>query len=134
MAQLQYELAQLSQPNNPNRNNQLNGNQSNNKNGDPNNQNSRQLNGKLIKQSNGQIFKDTLVSPTDELSINLPDNKKRARVLYDYQAQDNNELNLSTNEIVIINLDDTDATGDFLTAERGLERGKVPISYLEIMS
>jgi len=136
MIELQMELAQLS--NQPNTINQQSSNiQSNGKAQFISNEsnNTRQQNGKLMKQQmNGQIFKaNDLVSPSDEQPINLPEHKKRARVLYDYTAQNNGELNLAINEIIIINLDDIEDS-DFLLAERGLERGKVPISYLEILS
>lgn len=159
MVELQYQLAQLAnnQPNNQS-NNSAN-NQSNNSTTTSNPINSngntasaqvksatatndtRQINGKtLIKQqSNGQIFKvndqliSELVSPSDELPVSLPDNKKRARVLYDYQRQGNDQLSLTINEIIIVDLNDTDDT-DFLLAERNFEKGKVPLSYLEIMN
>lgn len=127
MIELQYQLAQLS--NQPNNLSTSNATQSN---GKSNGLSSNRSNGKLA--TNGQIFKvNDLVSPSDEQLTNLPEGKKRCRVLYDYKAQDAGELNLALNEIIIINLDETDDS-DFVYCERGLERGKVPISYLEIMN
>lgn len=146
MVELQYQLAQLAnnQPNSTTTSNQTNSNgatASAQVNGTPTANDTRQSNGKsLIKQqSNGQIFKvndqliNELVSPSDELPASLPENKKRARVLYDYQPQENDQLSLTINEIIIVDLNDTDDS-DFLLAERNFEKGKVPLSYLEIMN
>lgn len=144
MVELQYQLAQLSnQPNNQSNdqsNNSTSTVQTNGTNGKSIDSNYRQMNGKLVKQQqiNGQVFKvndlvNELVSPSDELPVNLPEHKKRARVLYDYQSQANDQLNLTINEIIIVDLNDTDDS-DFLLAERGLDKGKVPLSYLEIMN
>lgn len=133
MIELQYQLAQLS--NQTNNVNQSNAPSNGKASLATNDLNTRQSNGKLVnKPTNGQIFKvNDLVSPSDELPVNLPEHKKRARVLYDFTPTDNGQLNLTINEIIIINLDDTDDS-DFLLAERGLEKGKVPLSYLEIMN
>ena len=148
MVELQYQLAQLanSQPNNQSNNSTTPNNPTNGTASAPVTVNSatndtRQSNGKLLIQqkSNGQIFKvndqliNELVSPSDELPVSLPENKKRARVLYDYQSQGNDQLSLTINEIIIVDLNDTDDT-DFLIAERNFEKGKVPLSYLEIMN
>ena len=146
MVELQYQLAQLAnnQPNNSTSiSNQINGNSSTaaaQANGKSTPNDTRQSNGKSAakQQSNGQIFKvndqliSELVSPSDELPVSLPENKKRARVLYDYQSQGNDQLSLTINEIIIVDLN-TDDT-DFLLAERNFEKGKVPLSYLEIMN
>lgn len=149
MVELQYQLAQLAnnQPNsststgNPITSNGSTASAQPNGKSTPAANDTRQSNGKsLIKQqSNGQIFKvndqliNELVSPSDELPVSLPENKKRARVLYDYAAQGNDQLSLTINEIIIVDLNDTDDT-DFLLAERNFEKGKVPLSYLEIMN
>jgi len=133
MIELQYQLAQLStRPNS-------NANQSTN--------NATKLNGratneqlcngrlKLTKQPINTLFKvNDLVSPSDEQLGDLPANKKRARVLNDYTAEDSSQMNLTMNEIIIVNLDYTEDS-DFLLAERGLEKDKLaPISHLEIMN
>ncbi|KAK3087554.1 hypothetical protein FSP39_007493 [Pinctada imbricata] len=58
--------------------------------------------------------------------------KKQARVLYDYDAADNTELSLLADELITVykvpNLDP-----DWLMAERGSQKGKVPTTYLEVL-
>ena len=58
--------------------------------------------------------------------------KKQARVLYDYDAADNTELSLLADELITVykvpGLDP-----DWLMAERGSQKGKVPKTYLEIL-
>ena len=153
MVELQYQLAQLANNQQPNISCTTTANQTNNSNGSgatasaqangkptTTANDTRQSNGKTLitQQSNGQIFKvndqliNELVSPSDELPVSLPENKKRARVLYDYQPQENDQLSLTINEIIIVDLNTDDS--DFLLAERNFEKGKVPLSYLEIMN
>ncbi|XP_052091617.1 endophilin-B1-like isoform X4 [Mytilus californianus] len=58
--------------------------------------------------------------------------KKQARVLYDYDAADNSELSLLADELITVykvpGLDP-----DWLMAERGSQKGKVPNTYLEVL-
>ncbi|KFM81156.1 Endophilin-B1, partial [Stegodyphus mimosarum] len=63
----------------------------------------------------------------------LPEDKKRARVLYNYEAYDNTELSLTADEVIVVSpLPVPDA--DWLMGERGTQKGKVPVAYLEILN
>lgn len=81
------------------------------------------------------IFKAAIVtSPTDDsVPFVLPDNKRRARVLYDFEAQSNHQLSVQANEVVVITLQGSQ-DADFWVAERGSQRGQVPVAYLEILN
>uniref|UniRef100_A0A0M3IND7 SH3 domain-containing protein n=1 Tax=Ascaris lumbricoides TaxID=6252 RepID=A0A0M3IND7_ASCLU len=57
---------------------------------------------------------------------------KQARLLFDYEAQTPQELSATKNEIVIVyRLPGMDP--DFVMAEKGGKRGRIPFSYLEII-
>ncbi|RWS20743.1 endophilin-B1-like protein, partial [Leptotrombidium deliense] len=72
-----------------------------------------------------------ITSPSDNLQ--LPLGRKRARVLYDYDAHDSSELSLMANEVIIVSqVPDMDT--DWMLGERGTQKGKVPIAYLEILN
>lgn len=74
-----------------------------------------------------------VTSPTDETPSMLPAGKKRARVLYDYDAHDNSEMSLMANEVIIVS-QSSDLETDWMLGERGSQTGKVPIAYLEILN
>ncbi|KAK7502534.1 hypothetical protein BaRGS_00006109 [Batillaria attramentaria] len=58
--------------------------------------------------------------------------KKQARVLYDYDAADSSELSLLADELIMVyKVQGLDP--DWLMAERGSQRGKVPVTYLEVL-
>ncbi|KAL5012306.1 hypothetical protein ScPMuIL_010857 [Solemya velum] len=58
--------------------------------------------------------------------------KKQARVLYDYDAADSSELSLLADELIIVyRVPGMDP--DWLQAERGVQKGKVPFTYLEVL-
>ncbi|RWS13501.1 endophilin-B2-like isoform X2 [Dinothrombium tinctorium] len=78
-----------------------------------------------------QVQANDICSPTDELK--LPNGRKRARVLYDYDAHDSSELSLMANEVIIVS-QSPELDADWMLGERGTQRGKVPIAYLEILS
>jgi hypothetical protein len=92
----------------------------------------------LPSQSNSvgsnEIFKTaSVLSPTDDtIAFVLPDNKRRARALYDYDALNSKQLSVQANEVVIVTLNES-ADADFVLAERGSQRGQVPVAYLEIL-
>ncbi|XP_015919824.1 endophilin-B1 isoform X2 [Parasteatoda tepidariorum] len=72
-------------------------------------------------------------SPSDMPLNSLPDDKKRARVLYNYEAYDTTELSLTADEVIVVsNLAVPDT--DWMMGERGTEKGKVPVAYLEILN
>ncbi|GAB6031447.1 hypothetical protein CHUAL_009218 [Chamberlinius hualienensis] len=60
-------------------------------------------------------------------------NGKRARVLYDYDASDSNELSLLADEVITV-YNSPGLDEDWLVGERGSQKGKVPAAYLEIIS
>ncbi|XP_077162026.1 endophilin-B2 isoform X9 [Paroedura picta] len=58
---------------------------------------------------------------------------RKARVLYDYQAADSSELALLADEMITVySLPGMDP--DWLIGERGNQKGKVPVTYLELLS
>ncbi|XP_038230340.1 endophilin-B2 isoform X6 [Dermochelys coriacea] len=74
-----------------------------------------------------------------EGALNLNDVKppasgtRKARVLYDYEAADSRELALLADEMITVySLPGMDP--DWLIGERGNQKGKVPVTYLELLS
>ncbi|XP_067398121.1 endophilin-B2 isoform X5 [Emydura macquarii macquarii] len=74
-----------------------------------------------------------------EGALNLNDVKppasgtRKARVLYDYEAADSSELALLADEMITVySLPGMDP--DWLIGERGNQKGKVPVTYLELLS
>ncbi|XP_078416862.1 endophilin-B1-like isoform X2 [Cetorhinus maximus] len=58
---------------------------------------------------------------------------RKARVLYDYDAADSSELSLLADEVITVySLPGMDS--DWLMGERGNQKGKVPITYLELLN
>ncbi|OCT57933.1 hypothetical protein XELAEV_18002804mg [Xenopus laevis] len=58
---------------------------------------------------------------------------RKARVLYDYEAADITELALFADELITVySLPGMDP--DWLVGERGNKKGKVPVTYLELLS
>ncbi|XP_048200358.1 endophilin-B2 isoform X2 [Perognathus longimembris pacificus] len=58
---------------------------------------------------------------------------RKARVLYDYEAADSSELALLADELITVySLPGMDP--DWLMGERGNKKGKVPVTYLELLS
>jgi len=83
-----------------------------------------------------------LLSPTDERliadfrSLN-GSGKRRARCLNDYQAVNSSELSLRANEVIVVS-HSSDLDPEWMLAERqagiAVEKGKVPVAYLEILN
>uniref|UniRef100_A0AAV2IU89 SH3-domain GRB2-like endophilin B2b n=1 Tax=Knipowitschia caucasica TaxID=637954 RepID=A0AAV2IU89_KNICA len=58
---------------------------------------------------------------------------RKAKVLYDYDAHDTSELSLLADEIITVyTVPGMDP--DWLVGERGNDKGKVPVTYLELLS
>ncbi|GAA6227222.1 endophilin-B2-like isoform X1 [Lates japonicus] len=58
---------------------------------------------------------------------------RKAKVLYDYDAHDASELSLLADELITVyTVPGMDP--DWLIGERGNEKGKVPVTYLELLS
>uniref|UniRef100_A0A671RND5 Endophilin-B1 n=1 Tax=Sinocyclocheilus anshuiensis TaxID=1608454 RepID=A0A671RND5_9TELE len=58
---------------------------------------------------------------------------RKAKVLYDYDAADSSELSLWADELITVyTVPGMDS--DWLIGERGNQKGKVPVTYLELLS
>ncbi|XP_078459601.1 endophilin-B1-like isoform X4 [Lampetra planeri] len=57
---------------------------------------------------------------------------RRARVLYDYDAGDSSELSLLADEMITV-YSVPGLGSDWLMSERGIQKGKVPVAYLELL-
>ncbi|XP_028273509.1 endophilin-B2-like isoform X2 [Parambassis ranga] len=58
---------------------------------------------------------------------------RKAKVLYDYDAHDSSELSVLADELITVyTVPGMDP--DWLIGERGNEKGKVPVTYLELLS
>ncbi|MGH0172289.1 UNVERIFIED_CONTAM: hypothetical protein FKN15_063022 [Acipenser sinensis] len=58
---------------------------------------------------------------------------RKAKVLYDYDAADTSELSLLADELITVyTVPGMDP--DWLVGERGNQKGKVPVTYLELLS
>lgn len=58
---------------------------------------------------------------------------RKARVLYDYDAAGSNELSLLADEVITVS-SSPGMDSDWLMGERGNQKGKVPITYLELLN
>uniref|UniRef100_A0AAY3ZVK8 Endophilin-B2 n=1 Tax=Denticeps clupeoides TaxID=299321 RepID=A0AAY3ZVK8_9TELE len=73
-------------------------------------------------------------SPSRSLEVKPPaTGTRKAKVLYDYHAADTSELSLFSDELITVyTMPGMDP--DWLIGERGNEKGKVPVTYLELLS
>uniref|UniRef100_A0A7E4UL90 SH3 domain-containing protein n=1 Tax=Panagrellus redivivus TaxID=6233 RepID=A0A7E4UL90_PANRE len=80
---------------------------------------------------NGHV--DTTTAPSTAASLEATDmGTKQARVVMDYEAVSPQELTVRMNDVLIVyRLPGLDT--DFVMAEKGGRRGRVPLSYLEIL-
>ncbi|XP_010889476.1 endophilin-B1a [Esox lucius] len=58
---------------------------------------------------------------------------RKARVLYDYDAAGSSELSLLADEVIMVS-SVPGMDSDWLMGERGSQKGKVPITYLELLN
>ncbi|XP_077944464.1 endophilin-B2b isoform X6 [Gasterosteus aculeatus] len=58
---------------------------------------------------------------------------RKAKVLYDYEGHDGSELSLLADELIIVHTV-PGMDPDWLIGERGNQKGKVPVTYLELLS
>ncbi|XP_057356376.1 endophilin-B1 isoform X2 [Manis pentadactyla] len=92
--------------------------------------------------ASSNVIGSSALTPTSGLVItsssNLIDLKecsgsRKARVLYDYDAANSSELSLLADEVItvfsVIGMD-----SDWLMGERGNQKGRVPITYLELLN
>ncbi|CAL1536572.1 unnamed protein product [Lymnaea stagnalis] len=70
--------------------------------------------------------------PSIEVTAPTPTEKRQAKALYDYDAADSSELSLLADELIMVyKVQGLDP--DWLMAERGSQRGKVPVTYLKVL-
>ncbi|XP_029294639.1 endophilin-B2-like isoform X3 [Cottoperca gobio] len=78
-------------------------------------------------------------SPVETDTLNIEEvqppatGTRKAKVLYDYDAADSSELSLLADELITVyTVPGMDS--DWLIGERGNQKGKVPVTYLELLS
>ncbi|KAK2502808.1 hypothetical protein MC885_010040 [Smutsia gigantea] len=92
--------------------------------------------------ASSNMIGSSALTPTSGLVITSPSNlidlkecsgSRKARVLYDYDAANSSELSLLADEVItvfsVIGMD-----SDWLMGERGNQKGRVPITYLELLN
>ena len=57
--------------------------------------------------------------------------KKKAKVLFDYEATDPSEISVSANQIITVQIVPND--NDWVLAEDGRDSGKIPKAYIQIV-
>ncbi|KAM9008339.1 endophilin-B1 isoform 2-T2 [Guaruba guarouba] len=77
------------------------------------------------------VSNSIVTSGTSELKSSS--GSRKARVLYDYDAANSSELSLLADEVITVySIPGMDS--DWLMGERGNQKGKVPITYLELLN
>uniref|UniRef100_A0A3P8VJS1 Endophilin-B1 n=1 Tax=Cynoglossus semilaevis TaxID=244447 RepID=A0A3P8VJS1_CYNSE len=82
---------------------------------------------------------EAISSPTDNDTLKIEEvqspatGTRKAKVLYDYDAADSSELSLLADELITVyTMPGMDS--DWLIGEKGNQKGKVPVTYLELLS
>uniref|UniRef100_A0A8D0DV97 Endophilin-B1 n=1 Tax=Salvator merianae TaxID=96440 RepID=A0A8D0DV97_SALMN len=70
---------------------------------------------------------------TSSFEVKSSSGNRKARVLYDYDAANSTELSLLADEIITV-YSIAGMDSDWLMGERGNQKGKVPITYLELLN
>ncbi|XP_014683044.1 endophilin-B1 isoform X2 [Equus asinus] len=74
-----------------------------------------------------------IASPSNLVDLKECSGSRKARVLYDYDAANSSELSLLADEVItvfsVVGMD-----SDWLMGERGNQKGRVPITYLELLN
>ncbi|KAF0872865.1 CLCA4 regulator, partial [Crocuta crocuta] len=74
-----------------------------------------------------------ITSPSNLIDLKECGGSRKARVLYDYDAANSSELSLLADEVItvfsVVGMD-----SDWLMGERGNQKGRVPITYLELLN
>ncbi|KAM8882001.1 endophilin-B1a [Synchiropus picturatus] len=65
--------------------------------------------------------------------LRISSGSRKARVLYDYDAASSSELSLLADEVIMVS-SVPGMDSDWLMGERGNQKGKVPITYLELLN
>ncbi|XP_007944368.1 endophilin-B1 [Orycteropus afer afer] len=74
-----------------------------------------------------------ITSPSNLSDLKECTGNRKARVLYDYDAANSSELSLLADEVITV-FNVTGMDSDWLMGERGNQKGKVPITYLELLN
>ncbi|XP_006831049.1 PREDICTED: endophilin-B1 isoform X2 [Chrysochloris asiatica] len=95
-----------------------------------------------LPPASSNVIVPSVMASTSGLGISSPSNlsdlkectgNRKARVLYDYDAANSSELSLLADEVItvfsVIGMD-----SDWLMGERGNQKGRVPITYLELLN
>ncbi|XP_042106604.1 endophilin-B1 isoform X2 [Ovis aries] len=95
-----------------------------------------------VPSASSNVIGSSALTSTSSLVIASPSNltdlkecsgSRRARVLYDYDAANSTELSLLADEVItvfsVVGMD-----SDWLMGERGNQKGRVPITYLELLN
>ncbi|XP_068820061.1 endophilin-B1 isoform X2 [Capricornis sumatraensis] len=95
-----------------------------------------------VPSASSNVVGSSALTSTSSLVITSPSNltdlkecsgSRRARVLYDYDAANSAELSLLADEVItvfsVVGMD-----SDWLMGERGNQKGRVPITYLELLN
>ncbi|XP_028312375.1 endophilin-B2-like isoform X4 [Gouania willdenowi] len=90
-------------------------------------------------ETNPAPSSDDLHSPAESDTLKIEEvqapatGTRKAKVLYDYDAADSSELSLLADELITVyTVPGMDS--DWLIGERGNQKGKVPVTYLELLS
>ncbi|KAM7393376.1 hypothetical protein PAMA_008164 [Pampus argenteus] len=86
--------------------------------------------GATVPSSSSSQRLSTLVMDQTQLPVT---GARKAKVLYDYEAHDASELTLLADELITVHTV-PGMDPDWLVGERGNEKGKVPVTYLELLS
>ncbi|XP_062834119.1 endophilin-B1 isoform X3 [Anolis carolinensis] len=74
-----------------------------------------------------------VAAPSSFGELKSSSGSRKARVLYDYDAANSTELSLLADEVITVySIPGMDS--DWLMGERGNQKGKVPITYLELLN
>uniref|UniRef100_T1JPH5 Uncharacterized protein n=1 Tax=Strigamia maritima TaxID=126957 RepID=T1JPH5_STRMM len=80
-------------------------------------------------------FSPMLSTPASGQENQLSNNsglKKKARVLYDYTATDSKQLSLQADEVITV-YSVPGLGSDWIMGERGTQKGKIPVAYIEFL-
>ncbi|EHB08718.1 Endophilin-B1 [Heterocephalus glaber] len=74
-----------------------------------------------------------ITSPSNVTDLKESSGSRKARVLYDYEASNSTELSLLADEVITV-FSVVAMDSDWLMGERGNQKGRAPVSYLELLN
>ncbi|XP_049627211.1 endophilin-B1 isoform X2 [Suncus etruscus] len=108
----------------------------------PSNYNNNQTSVASIPSAASNVIGSSALTLTSGLAMTSPSNItdlkessgcRKARVLYDYDAANSSELSLLADEVITV-YSVAGMDSDWLMGERGNQKGRVPITYLELLN